>query len=87
MSSRAPRRRKVSVARVYAHVNSKQPESYSDYENLKIEWRYIGHKCDNHLNYYQEGNLVIFMLHFDYYYDECFYFLNMISKKDGKRRK
>ena len=45
MSARAhTRRRKVSVARVYAHVNSKHPEEYSDYENMKLEWRYVENK-------------------------------------------
>jgi len=39
MASRATnRRRKISVARVYADANTVQPDSYSDYENFVIEW-------------------------------------------------
>lgn len=39
MASRSTiRRREVSIARVYADVNTKRPDEYSNYENLKITW-------------------------------------------------
>ena len=28
----------MSVARVYADVNSKRPEEYWDYESLQVQW-------------------------------------------------
>ncbi len=36
--SRKKRREALSVARVYADVNSERPASYWDYEKLEIEW-------------------------------------------------
>jgi hypothetical protein len=36
--SRKKRREAMSVARVYADVNSERPASYWDYEKLEIEW-------------------------------------------------
>ena len=33
---------KMSVARVYADVNSKRPEEYWDYESLQVQWGCVG---------------------------------------------